>query len=292
MNFHCNPYSKLTGLIACAAMAFLCFAYTANAQNLIAYNNSAARSHGEEKPATMPGAVDTITGSTGKFDVECRDPRPDESAAINKARQLINKYIGGALQQMGWQTRNSDQVKVSIATHPNPYRPMFICSRAFDLTTNPDPNSAYGKMINDSIRFYQTQSSQAAILRTVILSGMQNIKIRITENDPYLKIKYDHSEQDKYTVLQVPGASYAYRLAEPEQGADSGVPPDYKTYVLLGNWTGANMNFNTYVTYPFVHKTGGAYIETLTVQIIGPAFVADKIIHNVAWQGLSAALTK
>jgi hypothetical protein len=285
MNFHNYPYLKITRTIACAATVFLCFSRTANAQNLIAYNNnnSAELFHTDGKPPIIHGTVDA----------ECRDPRPDELAAINAARQVIDKSIGGALQQMGWQTRNSDQVSVSVATHPNPYRPMFICSRAFDLTANADPNSAYGKKMNDSIRFYQNQTSQVAILRSVILAGMQNIKIRITENDPYIKTKYDHDAQDKYTVLHVPGVSYAYRLTEPEQGADAGgVPPDYKTFILIGNWTGADMNANTYVKYAFIHKTGGAYIETLTVQIIGPASIADKIIHNVDWQGLSAALTK
>jgi hypothetical protein len=193
---------------------------------------------------------------------------------------------------MGWQTRNSDQVNVSIATHPNPYRPMFICSRAFDLTISPDPNSAYGKKINDSIRYYSAQSSTHAILRMVILQALQNIKIRIDENSPYIKSKYDHDEKDKYTVLHVPGTTCAYRLTEPEQGAGSDVPPDYKTYILIGNWTGADMNANTYVKYPFIHKTGGAYIETLTVQIVGPATIADQIIHTVDWQGLNAALTR
>jgi hypothetical protein len=292
MNFHYHPYSKITRVPACAATMFLCFFCTANAQNLIAYNNSTAPSQSERKSATTPGTVGPTADSAWTFDVECRDPRPDESATINKARQVIDKCIGGALQQIGWQTRNSDQVNVSIATHPNPSRPMFICSRAFDLTISPDPNSAYGKTMNDSIRFYQSQSSRAAILRMVILTGMQNIKIRIDENSPYLKSRYDHDETDKYTVLHVPGAGYAYRLTEPEQGAEADVPPDYKTYVLIGNWTGADMNANTYVNYPFIHKTGGAYIETLTLQIAGPASIADKIIHNVDWQGLSAALAK
>jgi len=282
MHFDYELCSKITRTITCAA-AFLCFSYSSIAQNLMAYNNNNTELfHTDGK----------LTITHGATDAECRDPRPDELAAINKARQVIDKYIGGALQQMGWQTRNSDQVSISIATHPNPYRPMFICSRAFDLTASPDPNSAYGKKLNDSIRFYQSQTNQAAILRSVILGEMQNIKIRITENYPYLKTKYDHGAEDKYTVLHVPGAGYAYRLTEPEQGAEAGVPPDYKTYLLLGNWTGADMNFNTYVKYPFVHKTGGPYIETFTIQIIGPASIADKIIHNVDWVALSAALTK
>jgi len=292
MNFHYYPCSKIIRAPAFAAAMLLFFFCTAGAQNLIAYNQGTSRSHSERKSTAIHGTVDNAADIAGTFDTECRDPHPDESAVINKARQVIDKCIGGALQQMGWQTRNSDQVKVSIATHPNPYRPMFICSRPFDLTISPDPNSAYGKMINDSIRFYQSQSSQTAIARSVILGEMQSIKIRITENDPYLKTRYDHDATDKYTILQVPGTSYAYRLTEPEQGAGADIPPDYKTFILLGNWTGANMNFNTYINYPFAHKTGGAYIETLIVQIIGPASIADKIIHNVDWQALNAALTK
>jgi hypothetical protein len=287
MDFHYSPCLKITRVLACG-VTFLCFFCIANAQNLIARNNP----HSERKSATTPGTVDITADSARAFDTECRDPHADESAVVNKARQVIDKCIGGALQQMGWQTRNSDQVNVSIATHPNPYRPMFICSRAFDLTISPDPNSAYGKMINDSIRYYSGQSSRQAILRMVILQALQNIKIRIDENSPYIKSKYDHDETDKYTILQVPGAAYAYRLTEPEQNAGADVPPDYKTYILLGNWTGADMNAKTYVKYPFMQKTGGAYIETLTVQIAGPASIADQIIHHVDWQGLNAALTK
>ncbi|MFI5140020.1 MAG: hypothetical protein ACHQIM_19530, partial [Sphingobacteriales bacterium] len=278
MDFHNCPSSKIIRVPACAVMMFLCFFCTADAQNLIAYNNNTVHSQSEIKSATIPGTIDTATNTARTFDTECRDPRPDESTAIDKARQMIDKYIGGALRQMGWRASSSDRFKLSVATHPNPYRPMFICSRPFDLTISPDPNSAYGKMINDSIRFYQSQTSQAAILRMVILGNMQNIKIRITENDPYLKTRYDHDETDKYTVLNVPGAGYAYRLTEPEQGAGAGVPPGYKTFILIGNWNGANMNFNTWVNYAFIHKTGGAYIETLTVQIAGPASIADKII--------------
>jgi hypothetical protein len=292
MKFHCYPYPKITRIITCAVIAFLFFFGTANAQNFVAYNKTATRFSADAKPGTTAGTVYAAADSAGTFDTECRDPHPDESAAIDKARQMIDKYIGGVLQQMGWQASHSDRFKLSIATHPNPFRPMFICSRPFDLTISPDPNSAYGKKLNDSIRFYQAQTSQAAIVRSVILGEMQNIKIRITENDPYLKVKYDHDETDKYTVLPVPGVSYAYRQAEPEQGAGADIPPDYKTFILIGNWTGANMNFNTYIKYPFIHKTGGAYIETLTIQIAGPASVADKIIHNVDWRGLSAALTK
>jgi len=292
MSFKYIRSAKITRRTACVVALFLFHFRIAGAQNLLAGNSGATRFHGAERGASASKTIDATVGNAGIFDTECRDPRPDESASINKARQVINKCIGGALLQMGWQSKNSDQVKVSIATHPNPYRPMFICSRAFDLTANPDPSSAYGKMINDSILFYQTQTSRAAILRMVILSGLQNIKIRIDENSPYLKSRYDHDAQDKYTVLQVPGAACAYRLTEPEQGGGADIPPDYKTYILIGNWTGANMNFNTYITYPFVHKTGGAYIETLTVQIIGSASVADKIIQHVDWQRLSQALTK
>ncbi|HZY36873.1 MAG TPA: hypothetical protein VFE53_09510 [Mucilaginibacter sp.] len=291
MKFRHYLNSKITRIITCAATFCLFLLCNSSAQNLIVNNNTATRAHINKKTVARPGTVDTAA-SAGTYDTECRDPRPDESAVINKAREVIDKSIGGALKQMGWQSSHSDRFKLSIATHPNPYRPMFICSRAFDLTISPDPNSAYGKKLNDSIRFYQAQTSQAAIVRSVVLGEMQNIKIRITENDPYLKSKYDHDATDKYTVLQVPGVSYAYRLAEPEQGAGADIPPDYKTFILIGNWTGANMNFNNYVMYPFIHKTGGAYIETLTIQIVGPASVADKIIHNVDWRGLSAALTK
>jgi len=205
MSFHYYAYLKAIRLFTCAGAVLLCFFATVNAQNLIAYNNSAVRFHSDAKAAVTPRIVDA----------ECRDPRPDESAVINKARQVIDKCIGGALQQMGWLSKNSDQVNISIATHPNPYRPMFICSRAFDLTISPDPNSAYGKKINDSIRLYQSQTSRAAILRAVILGNMQNIKIRIEENSPYIKSKYDHDETDKYTILHIPGAGYAYRLTEP-----------------------------------------------------------------------------
>ena len=232
------------------------------------------------------------TTRTGAFGVECRKLRRGETAVVENARAVINNNLIKPIQKMGWIVKNSSDVPPSAANHPSPYRPLFFCSSIFDLTISPDPNSDFGKMINDSIRYYSNQQGMAAIIRQTLLGKLRNLKIRIAENSPYLKEPFPHDADDKFTLMHIPGISYAYRLTLPEQGASREFPPDYKTFILIGSWTGAEMNASTYVNYPFIHKIPGAYLETLTVQIIAPVTIADKIIQNVNWQSLSLALTK
>ena len=239
----------------------------------------------------------TVRGSfhttrTGNFGVECRKLRRNEKLITENAKRVINRCVTEQLQRMGWQAKNSSDIPPSTANHTLPYRPFGFCSGVFDLTINPDPNTAFGKMINDSIRYYSGQTDMHSILRGVILQNLQRMKIRIDLNSPYIKTPYPHNPADKYTVLNVTGAGYAYRLTEPEHGATADVPPDYKTIIRLGNWAGADMHAAQYVNYPFLHKQPGPYIETITVEIDGPAYIVDKIIRNVDWQGLSAALAK
>jgi len=229
---------------------------------------------------------------TGRFGVECRKLRRSEKLVVQNARSVINRCIAQPLQRIDWVVKNTSDIPPSVGVDPNPYRPFGFCSGIFDLTIGPDPNSEYGKMIDDSIRYYTSATTVQAVLRGVLLQQLKNIKIRIDLNSPYIKTPFQHNPTDKFTVLSVPGAAYAYCLTLPEKGAPADVPPDYKTYILLGPWAGVDRNASTYVNYPFVHKQPGAYIETISVQIIGPASIADKIIHNVDWEGLNAVLTK
>ena len=232
------------------------------------------------------------TTRTGAFGVECRKLRRTEAAVVSNAKATINTSLVQSIQKIGWIVKNSSDVSPSAANHPSPYRPLFFCSSIFDLIISPDPNSEFGKMIDDSIHYYSNQSNMPAIIRLTQLSSLKSLKIRIGENNPYLKEPFEHDADDKFTLLHIPGISYAYRLTLHDPGASKDFPPNYKTFILIGSWNGADMNAATYSNYPFIHKNPGAYLETLTVQIIAPAAIADKIIQNVNWQGLGAALTK
>jgi hypothetical protein len=284
------PKNKtITKKWAVLAMALpILFCFSAHGQGPVAPANYAYAALKQKNAVLKASAAD----NTAVFDPECRPPHDDEAAVIENAQKVINKCVTEQLLKIGWTAKYASTIPPSIASNPNPYRPLFICSSVFDLIISPDPGSDYGKMISDSIRYYSTQTTMAAMIRMSLLQALQNIKIRIAENGPYIKIPFEHNPTDKYTVMHVPGTGYAYRLTLPEQGSDAGLPPDYKTFLLIGAWAGADMNAATYVKYPFVHKQGGAYIETLVVQIIGPASIADKVIQNVDWQGLSAALAK
>ncbi len=231
----------------------------------------------------------TRTGGAGS---ECRKLRRSENVAFDKAKSVIGQSIIQPLQRIGWQAEFARDSKPTAANGPNPYKPLFLCASNFDLNVTADPNSAYGQMLIDSIRYYAGQSDVPSIMRMVVLRQMQSMKIRIGVNMPYIKSPWSHNPAEKFTLMQIPGTGYGYRLTIPEQGADKGIPPDYKTYVLIGQWEGADMKATAYATYPFIHKQPGGYIETLTVQIAGPASVADKFIRAIDWQGLNAALTK
>ena len=169
---------------------------------------------------TVKGNFHTIR--TGKFGDECRKPRHSEDMVLENAKTVISAGLAQPLQQMGWQVKDDPGAKIMIGNDPVPYRPLFLCNGFLDLKLTLDPNTAYGKMIKDSAEYYAGQSTKEGTRNMFRLMKMQNIDIRIDENDPYLKSPFAHDTRDKYTVLHIAGAAFACRYYRaPQNDLDS-----------------------------------------------------------------------
>ncbi len=240
------------------------------------------------------------------LEAQCREQKQSEKAVIDKAVKIFEDAFNKPLQAIGWQiTEENNGHNTQIAITPDPFRPLFMCSDFFSLKLSLNPNSAYGKLMQDSAEYYNKQvvqyskqwpmsaaDSKALKQATQNLSrveSMQSAEISIDANDPYLKEDYHLGAKDKYTVLHIPGAAYACRIyTAPEDASGS---PEEKTKIFFGNWKGANLNAGAYTGYPFVHKKQGPFIENFVVTVNAPSSAADKIIQKIDWDKLNEAIS-
>jgi hypothetical protein len=253
-----------------------------------------------QQTVTIPVKGTFRTIRTGKAGDECRKQRNSEKEVINKAVKIFDETFLQPLQGLGWQiTEEKNGLTTQIADHPAPFRPLFMCSDFFSLKLSLDPNSAYSKMIRDSAEYYNKQLTQntpgtkeysQASQNFFRIQTMQTAEISIAANDPYLKENYSIGSKDRATVLNIPGTAYAWQLFLAP--TDELGTPEEKTMLFFGNWNGVNMHSGTYVTYPFIHKQHGAFIENFVVTITAPASTADKIIQNIDWSKLNEAVYK
>jgi hypothetical protein len=253
-----------------------------------------------QQTVTIPVKGTFRTIRTGKAGDECRKQRYTEKEVIGKAVKIFDNAFIQLLQKTGWQiTEEKNGLTTQIADHPAPFRPLFMCSDFFSLKLSLDPNSAYGKMIQDSAEYYNQQLSQSSPGTKAYLQASQNLfrmqnmqtaEIAIDANSPYLKQDYTIGSKDKSTVLHIPGSAYAWQLyLAPTDQLGS---PEEKTMIFFGNWKGANMHSGTYVGYPFIHKQQAPFIENFVVTITAPASAANGIIKKIDWQKLNDALSK
>ncbi len=239
---------------------------------------------------------------------QCRKQTPPEKAVISKAVKIFEDTFDKSVQNIGWQITEEDNgCTSSIAIHPAPFRPLFMCNNFFDLKLSLNPNSAYGKMMQDSVEYYNSlvvQYSQQYPMKAATqkalkqasenmsrVSSLQSAEITIDANNPALKDNRHISGKDKYTVLHIAGAAYACRIYIAPEDNNSGSPKVY-TKLFFGNWNGADYNANTAAGYPFIHKQQGPFIENFVVTIKAPASAADKIIQNIVWNKLNGAISK
>jgi hypothetical protein len=240
------------------------------------------------------------TTRTGKAGDECRKQRHAEKEIITKAVTVFDNAFIQSLQKMGWQiTEEKDGRTTQIADHPAPFRPLFMCSDLFDLKLSLDPNSTYGKMMQDSAQYYNEQVIQNTNNSKALLQVSQNLfriqtmqtaEISIAANDPYLKEDYTIGSKDRSAILPIPGVAYAWQLYLAP--TDELGTPEEKTMLFFGNWKGANMHAGTYVGYPFIHKQQSPVIENFVVAIKAPASAANEIIKKIDWNKLNVAISK
>ncbi|MCZ2460269.1 MAG: hypothetical protein LC128_11685 [Chitinophagales bacterium] len=240
------------------------------------------------------------TTRTGEFTDECRKQRQAEKLVIDKSVTIFDKTFIQPLQKSGWEIIEQKNGRSSqLANNPSPYRPLFFCSDFYDLKLSLDPNSDYGKMMNDSLQFYNDQISRNAGNLKVIsqaaknvfrIKNLQDIEISINGNSPYLKEDYTVVGRDKSSVLHVPGVPFAWQLYRAP--TDEVSTPEEKSMLFFGNWKGVNMQAGTYVLYPFIHKKQSPFIENFVVTITAPAPVAKEIIKAIDWEKLNDAISK
>lgn len=240
------------------------------------------------------------TTRTGKAEGECRKQRRAEHVVINNSVNVFDGTFLQPLQKMGWLiTEQKDGRTSQLAVNPSPFRPIFLCGEFYDLKLSLNPNSAYGRVMNDSLKYYSDQVSQnrgnpKAIAREAKnmyrIMSLQNIEISIKENSPYLREDYIVGNKDWSLVLHIPGTAFAWRLFRAP--TDEMGTPEEVTMLFFGNWKGANMHSGTYTAYPFIHKQESPYIENLVVNIEAPASAANDIIKNIDWARLNNAITK
>ena len=158
-----------------------------------------------------------------------------------------------------------------------------------DMKLELGQNSDYGRIMTDSAVYYSKLGTTDGMKNMFRIQAMRNVEIRVFVNSPFIKSVFNHGSNGRYTVMHTPGTAFACRMITAQSNDEE---PHVITELYFGNWAGADMNARDYVNYPFAHKTESPYIETLKVQIIGPAQAADVIIQKIDWNKLNAALVK
>lgn len=256
----------------------------------------------KQQTVSIPVKGTFRTTRTGKFDYECRKQRRSEKEVISKAVKIFDDVFPDPLQKMGWQiTEEKNGYTTQIANNPAPFRPIFMCSDFFGLKLSLDPNSDYGKMLQDSIQYYNQQVVEnsnnnnhkavtVAVQNMFRLQTMQTAELSIAANSPYLKENYIIGAKDKSKELRIRGVAYAWQLYLAPTGELE--PPEEKTMLFFGNWKGVNMHSGGYTKYPFIHKQQSPFIENCIVTIEAPAVVANKIIESIDWTKLNNTISK
>lgn len=245
----------------------------------------------------VKGNFHTVRNGIG---AECRKQRRSEKEVITKAINVFDNTLISSLQNIGWKV-NEEQNGLNgvVANHPGPFRPLSLCSPFFELKLSLDPNSDYGKKLQDSAEYYAQQSSQnanddkalvQATQNMFRIRNMQNISISIDANSPYIKSEYHTGSKDRFTVLHIQSVPYAYQIYQAP--SDNLGTPEESTYLCFGKWDGADMHASSYVNYPFVHKQSASAIENFEIMIKAPASVANEIIKKIDWSKMNEALTR
>ncbi len=231
---------------------------------------------------------------------ECRKQRASEKIVVSKAVKVFENTFLPSLQKTGWKIDEElNGYNAVVSNNPSPFRPLSLCSSFFDLKLSVNPNSAYGRMLEDSAEYYSKQTSQNANDTKAMTQAAQNMfriqnmramEIEIDDNSPFIKSEYIIGSKDRFTVLHIPQVAYACQIYRAAQDGIS--PPEEKTYLCFGNWAGADMHANAYVSYPFVHKQHAPVLENIMVTFTGPSAAVNEIIKNIDWSKMNDALTK
>lgn len=240
------------------------------------------------------------TTRTGKGQ-ECRKLRRAERPVFEKALAVSEDVLLEPLKKLGWQITEEQKISASypVLNHPAPFRPLAFCSAMIRLKLTLDIGSEYGKKLQDSANYYANQSQNTngddkALIRAIQnmsrIQKMQNIEVKVSENYPYIKQRNPMNTGGKFTVLRIPNVSYAFQFFDPP--SDVMGSPSEGTSLYFGNWAGADMNFEGYVNYPFVHKQQSPFIENMVISIDAPASVANSIIKSIDWSKMNEALTR
>lgn len=231
---------------------------------------------------------------------EARKQRVAEKVIVNKAVEIFDETFLAPLQKMGWNIDEEQNGRTAqIANNIIPFRPISFFGSFFNLKLSIDPGSNYGKMLQDSALYYSKQVSQnnndpkamaKAAQNMYRILAMQKMEIDIEANSPYIKSEYPMEKNDRFTVLNIPQVAYGCQVYRAPTG-NVGTPVEY-TYLCFGNWKGADMNANTYVTYPFIHKKQAPVFENIVVVFTGPAQSTNDIISKINWEKLNGAISK
>lgn len=236
---------------------------------------------------------------TGKPGDECRKQRRAEKLVIGNSLMILESALTKPLEKMGWEIAEKKLGYNALITNLiSPFKPLSLCSDFLNLKLLSDPHSEFGRMLQDSARRYSDQLSQNinnteavkfASRNLFRIQNMQQAEIDVSFNYPYLKEDYSLADKDKYSVIVVPGTSYACRIYNaPGNELET---PEERTKLFFGNWKGADLNAGIYKGYPFIHRKQGPFIENIVVTIIAPAENADRIIRQINWAVINQALT-
>lgn len=227
---------------------------------------------------------------------DVRKQRTSEKPVISKAVKVFRDALLQPLQSSGWQITDEHNAFNSPVSNRSD---LPITIDLFHLKLALDPNSDYGKMMLDSAKYYNDQLSKnepgskeykQAAVNFFRMQNMLTAEMEIASNLYYLKqSSYTIGDKDNYSVLHIPGASYACRVyIAPD---DEISRPEEYTQLFFGNWKGADRHAANAVKYPFIHQHG-PFIENLVVTITAPSAAADKIIQAIDWNKLNEAIAK
>ncbi len=245
----------------------------------------------------------TVHGK-GWAEPECRDTTPAETAAVARAGNSVKSELIDKVSAEPWQANLDSSILngggLLVSTHPGPYRPLMLCSDLVRLTLDYAAQDDYANGLRQkqidliteagdmAAKMTAPDAAAEAKMKSMMAQAAEAVAplhadIDITENDPYL---VEPAPGQDCLTIKVIGADFAYRCV----GHDDNGATTTMTYVEIGPWAGAKPG-GAYAPYPFVHKTGGPWIETLRVRINAPATLADQLVAKVNWQGLHDALT-
>jgi hypothetical protein len=218
---------------------------------------------------------------------QCREGTTQERQAAENAARIVQQSVEKPIASLGWtpQSEKSALTTFSVATNPNPPRPLMSCSPIFDARLEINSANSHYAMIHAETELLMSgkiKPGSPDMAEASRATAASQIEIRATENVPYMRGVHSAPLHK----IDLPGAAVAFQ----ETSASDQLLQE--ATICFGAWKpDVVYAAGGSVPFPFAHPKGTPFIENLCVRITAAPNMLQELLSKVDWQQLNAALS-